>query len=134
MRACHGASRGVTLAAFAGPRGYGILIMTLEELRVMRLVQGILVRNYVDTQKLDVQVIGTSIYIEGDFKVFDYIAAQRKQDPTERDLSLKRILMHVEQQIRGLAEVSHLEFKLKNWERIGTQWTPRRGAGMSPSM
>ena len=29
--------------------------MNLEELRLQRLIQGILVRNYVDTQKLDVQ-------------------------------------------------------------------------------
>ncbi len=108
--------------------------MTLEELRVTRLVQGILVRNYADTQKLEVQVIGASVYIEGEFKVFDYRPSQGKQDPTERDLGVKRVISHIEQQIRGLGEVSHLEMKLKNWERVGMQWIPRRGQGASPSM
>ncbi len=108
--------------------------MTLEELRVTRLVQGILVRNYADTQKLEVQVIGASVYIEGEFKVFDYRPSQGKQDPTERDLGVKRVISHIEQQIRGLGEVSHLEMKLKNWERVGMQWIPRRGQGTSPSM
>jgi hypothetical protein len=133
MRACQGASGGGTLAMFAEPRGDGTLSMTLEELRLMRLVQGILVRNYTDTQKLEIQVIGASVYIEGEFKVFDYRPSQGKQDPTERDLGVKRVISHVEQQIRGLGEVSHLEMKLKNWERVGMQWIPRR-AGMSPSM
>ena len=95
--------------------------MTLEELRLLRVVQGILVRNYVDTQKLDVEVIGSSVYIEGEFYVFDYHPG-RKEDHTERDLSLKRTLLHIEQQIRGLGEVTYLEMKLRNWERRGMQW------------
>ena len=108
--------------------------MTLEELRLTRLIQGILVRNYADTQKLDIQVIGTSVYIEGDFKVFDYRPSQTKQDPIEQNLGAKRVLSHIEQQIRGLAEVSYLEMKLKNWERVGMQWIPRRGHDTSASV
>ena len=96
--------------------------MTLEDLRVQRLIQGILVRNYVDTQRLDVQVIGQSVYIEGEFGVFDYHPSQKKDDRVERDLGVKRVIQHVEQQIRGMAEVTHLEMKFRNWERRGTQW------------
>ena len=100
--------------------------MTLEELRILRVVQGILVRNYVDTQKLDVEVIGSSIYVEGEFVMFDYNPARKKaEDRIEADLGVKRTLLHIEQQIRGLGEVTHLEFKLKNWERRGAQWTAR---------
>jgi hypothetical protein len=101
--------------------------MTLEELRLLRVVQGVLVRNYVDTQKLDVQVIGSSVYIEGEFYVFDYHPG-RKEDNTERDLSLKRTLLHIEQQIRGLGEVTYLEMKLRNWERRGMQWVAKHEA------
>ena len=101
--------------------------MNLEELRLQRLVQGILVRNYVDTQKLDVQVIGHSVYIEGDFKIFDYHPAQKLQDPIERDLGVRRTLLHVEQQIRGLGEVTYMELKLLNWERRGMQWVAKHG-------
>lgn len=99
--------------------------MTLEELRLLRLVQGVLVRNYVDTQKLDVDVIGQSVYIEGEFRVFEYHPTMKKSDPIERDLGVKRTILHVEQQIRNISEVSYLEMKLRNWERVGMQWVPK---------
>jgi hypothetical protein len=99
--------------------------MTLEELRLLRVVQGVLVRNYVDTQKLDVEVIGSSVYIEGEFHVFDYHPGQKKEDRLEVDLGLKRTLLHIEQQIRGLGEVTYLEMKLRNWERHGMQWVAK---------
>lgn len=96
--------------------------MTLEELKLHRLVEGILVRNYVDTQKLELQVIGSSVYLEGEFHVFDYHPSQKNLDRVERDLGVRRTLLHIEQAIRGLAEVNHLEMKLTNWERRGLQW------------
>jgi hypothetical protein len=99
--------------------------MTLEELRLTRLVQGILVRNYVDTQKLEVEVVGRSVYIDGEFRVFEYHPSGRKNDPVERDLGIKRTVLHVEQQVRSLPEVQYLEMKLQNWERVGMQWVPK---------
>ena len=96
--------------------------MNLEELRLLRLVQGILVRNYVDTQRLNVEVIGSSVYVGGEFRVFDYHPSQKRDDKLERDLGLKRTLLHIEQQIRSLGEVTYLEMKLDNWERRGMQW------------
>ena len=100
--------------------------MTLEELRLLRVVQGVLVRNYVDTQKLDVQVIGSSVYIEGELHVFDYHPGKKNSDEkAEKDLGMQRTLLHIEQQIRCLGEVSHLQMKLKNWERRGMQWVAK---------
>ena len=99
--------------------------MTLEELRLQRLIQGILVRNYADTQKLDIQVIGHSVYIEGEFKVFEYHPSQKKDDPIERDLGVRRVILHVEQQIRGMGEITFLQMKFTNWERVGLQWLPK---------
>ena len=95
--------------------------MNVEDLRLQRLIQGILVRNYVDTQKLDVQVIGSSVYIEGDFVVFDYHSSRKKEDRVEAELSGRRTLLYIEQQIRGMGEVTNLEMKLRNWERRGAQ-------------
>jgi hypothetical protein len=101
--------------------------MTLEELRILRVVQGCLVRNYVDTQKLDVQVIGSSVYIEGEFVMFEYsLRGGKKEDRVEREMSARRSLLHIEQQIRCMGEVTHLEMKLNNWERRGAQWVARR--------
>jgi hypothetical protein len=99
--------------------------MTLEELKLLRLVQGTLVRNYVDTQKLDVQVVGSSVYLEGEFRVYEYHPSQKKKDPIERDLSTKRVLLHIEQQIRSLGQVTHLEMKFNNWQRQGMQWAAK---------
>src|ERR1035438_8475631 len=84
--------------------------LTLSVGLLLRVVQGILVRNYADTQKLDVEVIGSSIYVEGEFVMFDYNPARKKaEDRIEADLGVKRTLLHIEQQIRGLGEVTHLE-------------------------
>ncbi len=99
--------------------------MNLEELRLQRVIQGILVRNYVDTQKLDLQVIGHSVYIEGEFTVFDYHPSMRKTDHLERDLGIQRTILHIEQQIRGMGEVTHVEMKFQNWEHRGTQWVAK---------
>ncbi|NQU10748.1 hypothetical protein HQ590_08160 [bacterium] len=99
--------------------------MTLEELRLLRVIQGILVRNYVNTQKMDVQVIGSSVYLEGDFEIFEYRMSSRRKDPVERDLEGIRALLHIEKQIRSLAEITHLEFKFNNWQRSGVAWTRR---------
>jgi hypothetical protein len=97
--------------------------MTLDELRVLRMIQAIFVRNYANTQKLDIQVIGSSVYIEGELEIFEYHSSQRKKDQVERDLETARALWHIEKQIRALPEISHIEFKLRNWEKRGLQWS-----------
>jgi hypothetical protein len=100
--------------------------MTSEEARILRAVQGILVRNYVDTQRAEVEVIGSCVYFEGEFHVYDYNPSLRKTDRIEREMSEARTLLHVEKQIRAMAEVSHIEIKFKNWERMGGRWTAKR--------
>ena len=99
--------------------------MTFEELRLVRTAQAILVRSYVDTQKLEIDVTGHMIHVEGELQLFDYHPAARKQDRTERDMSIKRMLLHIEQQIRAIPDVAAVEFKLTNWERVGNQWLPK---------
>jgi len=91
------------------------------------LIQGVFVRNYADTQRIDIQVIGHSVYVEGEFRIFEYHSSQKKEDKVERDLGVKRTIMHVEQQIRCMGEVTYLEMKFRNWERRGTQWLAKSG-------
>ena len=98
--------------------------MTIEELRLLRLVQSILVRSYVNTQRLDVEVVSTSVYIEGEFQVFDYYPAHR-QDRIQRELSMKHLLLQIEHQIRSLGDITHVEMKFRNWSRVGAQWVGR---------
>ena len=106
--------------------------MTLEELRLLRLVQSILVRNYVDTQRLDVDVVGTSVYIEGEFRVFDYHASHQHPDRIQHELGMKRLLLHIEREIRRLGDVTHLEMKFRNWNRVGLQWVGQGGSSVQP--
>jgi hypothetical protein len=101
--------------------------MTVEELRLLRLVQSILVRNYVDTQRVNVDVSGSSVYIEGEFHVFEYHPAHYHPDRVQRELSMKHMLLQIEHEIRSLGEVSHVEMKFRNWGRVGVQWVERGG-------
>jgi hypothetical protein len=96
--------------------------MTTEELRKLRAIQAVMVRNYVDTKKLDIQVIGTSVYIEGVFSVYEWTSSHKPKDRIERELSAKRTLMFVERQIRSMSDITHIELKLHNWELRDGQW------------
>lgn len=98
--------------------------MTLEELKLLRLVQGILVRNYVDTQKLDIDVTGGTVHVEGDFHVFEYHPAQKGPDRGERERNIRRVLMMVDRHFRNLTEVHSVEWKLRNWQHSGSDWLP----------
>ncbi len=98
--------------------------MTTDEYRIARAVQGILVRNYVDTQKVNVDVTGTSVHLEGELVVFEY--GMKSKDPVDRILQTKRMLLLVERQIRRIGDVTSVTFKFRNWERSGTQWFPKR--------
>ena len=68
---------------------------------------------------------GPSVYIEGDFVMFDYQPGRKTDDRIEQELGVQRTLLHIEQQIRCMGEVNHLEFKLKNWERHGVRWVAK---------
>jgi len=103
--------------------------MTLEELRLLRPVQGILVHNYVDTQRLDVEVVGSSAYIQGEFHIFEYHPIHHHSvDRLQRELGMKRLLLQIEHEIRSLGDITHLEMKFRNWNRVGQQWV---GVGQS---
>jgi hypothetical protein len=99
-------------------------IMTTDEHRIARDVQAILVRNYVDTQKCHVDVSGSSVTLEGELTFFDY--GVQGKDPIEKLLQAKKLLMLIERQIRRVGDVTSLAFRLRNWDRSGNQWIPRR--------
>lgn len=100
--------------------------MSPEDQAAMRVVHAILVRNYVDTQKLDVDVIHSSVYIEGELVLADGAYSGRKNDPIERDGAARRVLQGIEREIRRMSSANGIYFKLSNWERVGQRWTPKR--------
>jgi hypothetical protein len=92
----------------------------------MRVVHAILVRNYVDTHKLDVDVIHNSVYIEGELVLADGAYSGRKDDPIERDGAARRVLQEIEREIRRMTSTNAIHFKLSNWERVGQRWTHKK--------
>jgi transposase len=98
--------------------------MTTEEHNISRSVGAILVRNYVDTQKCNVDVSGTTVTLEGELIFFEY--GLNTKDPIEKLQQSKKFLMLIERQIRRVPDVAQLSFRLRNWDRSGNQWIPRR--------
>jgi hypothetical protein len=102
--------------------------MTMEEFELTRAVRAILARHHVDTRKLDVDVFGSSVYIQGELDVADYHPSRHASDRVARELSIKRTLLQIEKEIRRLADVGHLAMQLGNWERVGFNWMSRHAA------
>jgi hypothetical protein len=100
--------------------------MRPEDATTLRTVHAILVRNYVDTQRLDVDVINGTVYIAGEFAVFDSALGSKRNDPVERDGMIKRTLLVLEREIRRMTAAGFVQFKLANWERTGMMWTKKR--------
>jgi hypothetical protein len=100
--------------------------MTPEDQSALRVVHGILVRHYVDTHKLDVDVIHNTVHIDGEFLLVDGAYSSRKDDPAERDSAARRVLLELEREIRRMTSTNGIHFHLTNWERVGQQWT-RKG-------
>ena len=104
-------------------------LVNAEDFRLQRLIEALLVRNYVETRKLDVQVISGNVYLDGFFEVASNKTVSRGDEPQELIEShheARRTLLHVEQQIRAMGEVNGLYFNLKNWARTGGGWVPSK--------
>ena len=97
--------------------------MTAEDQSTMRVVHGILVRNYVDTHKLRGDVIHNSVYLDGELALADAAYSGHKDDRIEADGTARRVLQEVEREIRRMTSASSIYFKLTNWERVGQRWT-----------
>lgn len=110
--------------------------MDAEDVRIMREVEAIFVRNYVDTARLSIDVINRSVYIDGYLHVHDYQFQHRQQATEENEAmelaksqnSTKKLLMLIEQQIRGTREVGSLHMKFTNWRKGPTGWQEAESA------
>jgi hypothetical protein len=101
--------------------------MRPEDFSIFRTVQSILVRNYVDTQKLEVDVINGVVYVQGELVLFNTASGRKMDDLVERDAIIKRTLMQTEREIRRLTSASAICFKFTNWEQVGARWVRRHG-------
>ncbi|MBI4026252.1 MAG: hypothetical protein HY360_14795 [Verrucomicrobia bacterium] len=101
-----------------------------EDFRLKKRIEAILVRNYVVTQKMNVDVISGNVYLDGEFEVADYRKIARddqEADQIEVHFTERRTLLAIEQEIRSLQEVNGLYFEFKNWVKSGGGWAPKKG-------
>ncbi len=106
--------------------------MNGSEWHLARQVQAILVRHYVDTQRLDIDVLNSSVYIQGELRVFESHPSRKYSDRLEQTNSIRQTLAQVEREIRRLSDVSWLDIKLSNWARQGLNWLPKQWAPNDP--
>ena len=103
--------------------------MSPEDFRLKRLVEAILVRSYVNTQKVNVDVISGTVYLDGEFHVMDERASGPKDesgDPGEAHFAMRRVLLALEQELRSMRELSGIHFNFTNWNKTATGWAPQR--------
>lgn len=104
--------------------------MTPEDARLKKHVQAILVRNYVDTQHVEVDVISSNVYVDGEFHVGgarNQVDDENQADSIEAHHVVRRTLQAIESQIRSAGNINGLYFKFTNWAKTGTGWAPKRG-------
>ncbi len=102
-------------------------LVSPEDFRLQRMIEAILVRNYVDTSKVDVEVISGNVYLDGVFEVVearDFSKEHLTTELVERHYAARRVLLSIEQQIRAMGQVNGLSFSFKNWSKGGGGWVP----------
>ena len=103
--------------------------MSPDDFRLKRLVETILIRNYVNTQKVNVDVISGSVYLDGEFHVMDERASSAKDeagDSGEAHYAMRRVLLSIEQELRAMRELSGIYFNFTNWNKTATGWIPQK--------
>ena len=101
--------------------------MSPDDARKAKRIEALLVSNHVDTSRLDVEVIGSSVYISGELRLFEYdMSGKRLKDPAELALTVKKTCELIKQEIRRMFEVYHVQWQLRNWENVGSNWKQKR--------
>lgn len=98
--------------------------MTTEEAIAMRKIHAILVRHEVDTAKLDINVNAHTVELSGELRIASL--GSRSIDPTEAMTAVKRTCLLIEQEIRRIGGIHDIYWRLRNWEKVGTRWAPRK--------
>jgi hypothetical protein len=83
------------------------------------LVHGILVRNYLNTQRLENSVIGDTAMISG---IVELRREANFLDSHAMQAAMMRTLEKVESEIRKLPGIQFVKFHLENYARQGRRW------------
>ena len=97
--------------------------MTTDEVVAMRKIQASLVRNYVNTAKVEIDVHGNSVYLSGVLELGDV----KSNDPTVLMTSVKKACLSIESEIRrGGSGIHDIQWKLRNWEKQGNRFIAKK--------
>jgi hypothetical protein len=102
--------------------------MNPDDAQIMKAVQGVLVRHYVNTQKIDIDVINKNVYLDGEFLIQGKVNLTKDEGSKDRIESHhedRKALTAIEREIRVLGNVEGISFRLKNWVKSGTGWIPQ---------
>ncbi len=109
--------------------------MDIDDVHIQKEVEAIMVRSHVDTAKINIDVVNRSVYVDGFFHVFDYTHRQQSdkeghelQDTGTSQGNAKKLLLFIEQQIRGISQVGSLQMKFQNWRKTSSGWTELGGS------
>ena len=93
--------------------------MSSQDIRNNALVHSILVRNYVNTQRVEHSAISDTVMISG------IVELRREADHKSRSTmqaAVVRTLSKIESEIKKLPGIEFVKFNLDNWVRQGRRW------------
>ncbi len=96
--------------------------MSVKDYVLQQQVRGILVRNFVDTRRLEFNVIGETVYLRGTFVL---LYEHPQYNPSNDRTISGRVLMVVERELLRLAGVQGVEADFTNWVKVGGTWATR---------
>lgn len=88
-------------------------------------VKKMLTEKGIDTSKLTISTMGTSVYLRGKL---EFIHETYTKDGAYHQWKTRRIkfLRELEKDIRKIRGVRFVRFQLHDWEKDGTTWVERR--------
>ena len=95
--------------------------MSSEDIRNNADVHSLLVRNYFDTRKLDSEVTGETVTING---VAELRREAESVDESVRNAALVRTLVKAEEEIKRIPGIAYVRWNLDNWTLVGKRWVP----------
>ena len=103
--------------------------MSVGDTSRAKRIEALLVRHYLDTSKLDVEVIGSTAYISGELHMFEYDLGQRRlKEPGELAPAVNRTCQLIDQEILRLMDVWLVKWDLRNWEKRTNHWVQREAS------
>jgi len=95
--------------------------MTVEDLEIYRQVRTVLVRNWVNLQRLDFGCTGGTVYVRGRMRLLREPPSAGREE-TDSEGVTATFLLHLEREILRIPGVRLVTWDLNGWQRTGLGW------------